>query len=346
MAHARPAGAIASVQALAKLMDDANEHIVEYLEDGSQLFTLYPEREELGLRLDQFVTELVPDLSRTRVQALIDDGKVKVDGHVRKPKFRITPGEVVEVRLPQVVDDEIQPDPIPLNVVFESPDVIVIDKPAGMVVHPAPGHPRGTLANALIAYDPTMAVGGSRRPGIVHRLDKDTSGLIVAARTDRGRQSLVQQWGEQAVRKSYLALVNGQVEENEATIDAPIGRDPKNRQRMAVQRAGKPAVTHFRVLERFPEHTLLHVEIETGRTHQIRVHLAFIGHTIAGDGTYGALAPSPAGLDRQFLHASELAFALPDGVPVALSTPLPDDLAQVLSALRSDQTPPWANDEQ
>lgn len=316
-------------------MDDANEQIAELLEDGSQLFSLYPDREDLGLRLDQYVAEVLPDLSRTRVQTLIDDGSVLVDGHLRKPKFRITPGEVVEVRLPPVSIDEIQPDPIPLNIVFESPDVIVIDKPAGMVVHPAPGHPRGTLANALIAYDPTIAVGGSHRPGIVHRLDKDTSGLIVAARTDRGRQSLVRQWGDQTVKKSYLALVEGHVEEGEATIDAPIGRDPKNRQRMAVVRSGKDAVTHFRVKERFPEHTLLEVDIETGRTHQIRVHLAFIGHPIAGDATYGSSSNGPAGLERQFLHASDLAFSLPDGSPVAFTAPLPDDLAGVLSELRT-----------
>jgi 23S rRNA pseudouridine1911/1915/1917 synthase len=317
-------------------MDDPNDHIAEYLEDGSQLFTLYPERDDLGLRLDQYVTEMMPDLSRTRVQGLIDDGRVLVDGRARKPKFRITPGEVVEVRLPPVVEDEIQPDPIPLNVVYENPDVIVIDKPPGMVVHPAPGHPRGTLANALIAHDPTIAVGGSHRPGIVHRLDKDTSGLIVAARTDRGRQSLLRQWGDQTVKKSYLALVDGYVEETEATIDAPIGRDPKNRQRMAVLRSGKPAITHFQVVERFPEHTLLEVDIETGRTHQIRVHLAFIGHPITGDATYGSPSSAPTGLARQFLHASELAFTLPDGSPVAFSAPLPDDLASILAALRSD----------
>lgn len=316
-------------------MDDVNDQFAEYLEDGSQLFTLHPDREDLGLRLDQYVAEVVPDLSRNQVQALIDDGSVLVDGQLRKPKFRITPGEVVEVRLPAAVVDEIQPDPIPLHIVFESPDVIVIDKPAGMVVHPAPGHPRGTLANALIAYDPTIAVGGSHRPGIVHRLDKDTSGLIVAARTDRGRQSLIQQWGGQTVKKSYLALVNGQVEENEATVDAPIGRDPKNRQRMAALRSGKPAITHFRVLERFPDHTLLEVNIETGRTHQIRVHLAFIGHPIVGDGVYGSPHSAPVGLERQFLHASELGFSLPDGTPVAFSAPLPDDLASILTGLRS-----------
>lgn len=326
-------------------MDDPNDQIAEFLEDGSQLFTLYPEREDIGLRLDQYVTEVVPDLSRTRVQALIDDGSVLVDGQVRKPKFRITPGEVVEVRLPPVADDEIQPDPIPLDVVFESPDVIVIDKPAGMVVHPAPGHPRGTLANALIAYDPSIAVGGSHRPGIVHRLDKDTSGLIVAARTDRGRQSLIRQWADLTVQKSYLALVDGQVEEREATIDAPIGRDPKNRQRMAALRSGKPAVTHFRVVERFPGHTLLDVYIETGRTHQIRVHLSFIGHPITGDSTYGSSSSAPNGLERQFLHASRLAFALPDETPVSLSAPLPDDLARVLQELRTGQDAPLAEHE-
>ena len=178
---------------------------------------------------------------------------MRVDGQQRKPKFRMTPGEVVSVEIPPPRIDEILPDPIPLAVVYEDADVIVVDKPAGMVVHPAPGHPRGTLANALLAHVPGISVGGSQRPGIVHRLDKDTSGLIVAAKTDRGRTALVAQWESRSVEKTYLALVLGSVGDEEATIDAPIGRDPKNRQRMAVVRSGRPAVTHFRVVERFPE---------------------------------------------------------------------------------------------
>src|ERR671910_36927 len=267
---------------------------------------LHPTRDDLGTRLDRYVADQLPDLSRGTVQGLIESGRVRVDGQQRKPKFRMTPGEVVSVEIPSPRIDELLPDPIPLNVVYEDADVIVIDKPAGMVVHPAPGHPRGTLANALLAHVPGISVGGTQRPGIVHRLDKDTSGLIVAAKTDRGRTALVSQWESRSVEKAYLALVSGSVADEEAIIDAPIGRDPKNRQRMAVVRAGRPAVTQFRVVERFPDATLLEVSIETGRTHQIRVHLAFIGHPVVGDQVYGRARLTGPHLDRQFLHASAL----------------------------------------
>jgi 23S rRNA pseudouridine1911/1915/1917 synthase len=317
-------------------MDETPRDPDDFDEDG--LLVLHPGRERLGERLDKFVADSIPDLSRSTVQGLIEAGHILVDGIQRKPKFRMTPGEVVTVAMPPTAPDEIQPDPIPLDVVFENDDVIVIDKPAGLVVHPAPGHPRGTLANALVAHVPGISVGGSNRPGIVHRIDKDTSGLIVAAKSDRGRNALVSQWGDRSVEKTYLALVEGVLEENEATIDAPIGRDPKHRQRMAVVRTGRPAVTHFRVLERFPDATLLEVEIETGRTHQIRVHLAFIGHPVVGDAVYGRAGSAGSNLERQFLHASELAFKLPDGSPVRFRSPLPDRLEQTLSELRGSET--------
>ena len=305
-------------------------------EDDDRSMAFSPEPTDLGMRLDRFVADRLTDLSRGTVQRLIESGQVLVDGVPRKSKFRITPGEVVSVEIPPPIPDEIEPDPLPLDVVYEDDDVIVIDKPAGLVVHPAPGHPRGTLANALVAHVPGISVGGSHRPGIVHRLDKDTSGLIVAAKTDRGRTSLVAQWAEQAVEKRYLALVSGVVEENEATIDAPIGRDPKNRQRMAVIRSGRPAVTHFRIVERFPNATLLDINIETGRTHQIRVHLAFIGHPVVGDSIYGGSRANGPPLKRQFLHASALGFALPDGQRMQWTSPLPADLLGVLEVLRTD----------
>jgi 23S rRNA pseudouridine1911/1915/1917 synthase len=292
-------------------------------------------RDDLGTRLDRFVTDNLPDLSRGTVQGLIEAGHVLGDNQQRKAKFRMTPGEVVMVDVPPPAEDDILPDPIPLEIKFEDDDVIVIDKPAGLVVHPAPGHPRGTLANALVAHVPGIAVGGSQRPGIVHRLDKDTSGLIVAAKTDRGRTSLVSQWGDRSVEKTYIALVAGRIPEDEATIDAPIGRDPKNRQRMAVVRNGREAITHFRVLERFPEATLIEVSIETGRTHQIRVHLAFAGFPVVGDPVYGARSSVAPELERQFLHASALGFALPDGTPLRLTAPLPDDLERALAHLRA-----------
>ena len=314
----------------------ADENGQPMLDEDDGIVVLHPSREDLGMRLDRFVADRLPDLSRSMVQQLIDAGHVLVDEQRRKPKFRMTPGEVVTVEIPPPLDDEIQPDPIPLTIVHEDVDVIVIDKPAGMVVHPAPGHARGTLANALLAHAPGIAVGGSHRPGIVHRLDKETSGLIVAAKTDRGRAALVSQWAEQAVEKRYLTLVVGVITEDEATIDAPIGRDPKHRQRMAVVRSGRPAVTHFRVLERFRNATLLEVTIETGRTHQIRVHLAFIGHPVVGDPVYGRSSAVAPELGRQFLHASELAFALPGGTPVRFASPLPADLQRVLDNLRAE----------
>ena len=249
----------------------------------------------------------------------------------------MTPGEVVSVEIPPPRIDEILPDPIPLAIVYEDADVIVVDKPAGMVVHPAPGHPRGTLANALLAHVPGIAVGGSQRPGIVHRLDKDTSGLIVAAKTDRGRTCAGQPMGRVArLRRPISPWFRAQLEDEEAIIDAPIGRDPKNRQRMAVVRSGRPAVTHFHVVERFPDTTLLEVSIETGRTHQIRVHLAFIGHPIVGDQVYGRARPTEPRLDRQFLHASALGFRLPDGTALRLEAPLPEDLQAVLEELRAE----------
>ncbi len=307
-------------------------------EDSDGFVELRPARDDLGSRLDRYVADQLPDLSRGTVQALIESGRVRVDGQERKPKFRMTPGEVVSVEIPPPRIDEILPDPIPLKIVYEDADVIVVDKPAGMVVHPAPGHPRGTLANALLAHVPGLSVGGSQRPGIVHRLDKDTSGLIVAAKTDRGRSALVAQWEDRSVEKIYLALVTGSVADAEATIDAPIGRDPKNRQRMAVLQSGRPAVTRFHVVERFPNSTLLELSIETGRTHQIRVHLAFIGHPIVGDPLDGRARPTDPQLDRQFLHASKLAFQLTEGAALRLEAPLPDDLEAVLEQLRAGST--------
>jgi 23S rRNA pseudouridine1911/1915/1917 synthase len=315
------------------MTDDVDPREEIDLDEG--VGVLRPTREDIGTRLDRYVADNLPDFSRSTVQTLIENGHILVDGQQRKPKFRMTPGETVTVEIPPPVDDEIQPDDIPLAVVYEDADVIVINKPAGMVVHPAPGHPRGTLANALVAHAPEIAVGGSHRPGIVHRLDKDTSGLIVAAKNDKGRLSLVSQWAEQRVKKTYLALVAGVIEEDQATIDAPIGRDPKHRQRMAVTRSGRPAVTHFNVVERFADVTLLKVTIETGRTHQIRVHLAFIGHPVIGDDVYGRASDDFPELTRQFLHASELEFNLPGGDRVTFSSTLPADLESTLDALRA-----------
>jgi 23S rRNA pseudouridine1911/1915/1917 synthase len=312
-------------------------------EADAEPVTLYPVRAEINTRLDRFVAGHLPDLSRGYVQQLIDDGQVLVDGQIRRRTFKVTPGEVVTVSVPPPVIDVLQPEPIPLNVVYEDDDTLVIDKPAGLVAHPAPGHPTGTVANAVLHHVPGIAIAGSNRPGIVHRLDKDTSGLMVIAKSDRGRSSLIRQWNERSVEKGYIALVAGVVVDDHATIDVPVGRDPVQRNRMATIPNGRDAVTHFEVEERFAEATLLDVEIETGRTHQIRVHLAFIGHPVVGDPVYnrktGPFGGTGAIVPRQFLHARSLAFALPsNGERIELRAPLPADLQRALRQLRGEAT--------
>jgi 23S rRNA pseudouridine1911/1915/1917 synthase len=302
---------------------------------------LFPERADKDERLDKFIAQELQDLSRSYVQKLIDEGAVTVDGYLRQRTFKVTPGQTVVVEIPEPVEHDLVPEDIPLQVVFEHEDLVVIEKAAAMVVHPAPGHPRGTLVNALIHRYPEIEIAGTNRPGIVHRLDKDTSGLMVVALTDRGRRSLVEQWSRGQVTKGYIALVKGVVEPDQATVDAPIGRDPKDRQRMAAIANGRHAVTHFTVNRRFREATLLDLEIETGRTHQIRVHLAFIGHPVVGDQLYnhasGRFGGTGSIVGRQFLHAAKLAFRLPEGTPVEFNSPLPDDLEEPLSKLRSER---------
>lgn len=302
--------------------------------DEAGVIYLRPSVDDRNDRLDKFVARNIPDLSRSYLHELIERGDVVVDGFRRRPAFKVTPGQLIEVRVPPPIDEEILAEPIPIDIVFEDDDVLVINKPAGLVVHPAPGHPSGTLVNALLHHAPDIHVGGRLRPGIVHRLDKDTSGLMVVAKTDRARTSLVDQWQTRSVEKVYVALVSGATEEHEATIDAPIGRDPVHRQRMAVVRGGRSAVTHFVVRERFERATLLDVEIETGRTHQIRVHFQFIGHPIAGDPVYGRAHDTWPELQRQFLHAARLSFDLPSGERMAFASELPHDLTIALEHLR------------
>lgn len=319
--------------------DDQDLLLAEDFDDPVDALTgdveLRPEPEDNGARLDRFVADCLPDFSRATVQSLIEEGRVLVDGQSRKAKFKVTAGQVINVSIPEPTPEAILPEAIPLSIVYEDRDVLIIDKPAGMVVHPAPGHPNGTLVNAVVHHAPEIAIAGTNRPGIIHRLDKDTSGLIVIAKTDRARSSLVPQWESRTVRKTYLALVNGVVGPDEGTIDAPIGRDPVHRQRMAVMRSGRSAVSHFKVLERFAESTLVEVTIETGRTHQIRVHMQFAGHPVIGDPVYGRkMKVQGIEVDRQFLHASGLALTLPDGRAVEFSTPLPRDLAIILDHLR------------
>ena len=320
---------------------DSTPVILSAAEDA-EVFELRPAREQTNLRLDRFVAAELPELSRAYVQQLIERGEILVDGQVRRAAFKMTPGEVVTVAVPPAAEFHLEPEPIPLAVIFEEDDVLVVDKPAGMVVHPAPGHSRGTLVNAVLAHVPGLAVGGLRRPGIVHRLDKETSGVMVVATNDRAQTSLVRQWQERSVEKRYLAVVVGVVEEDEATVSAPIGRDPKTRQRMAAIRTGRDATTHLRVLARAEQATLLDITIESGRTHQIRVHLAFIGYPVIGDGVYGnrqseALARM-LGLTRHFLHARSLTFDLPSGERRRFAAPVPHDLRSAMTALGIDES--------
>ena len=273
------------------------------------------------------------DLTRSRASRLVAVGAVRLDGATVKSSTRLRPGATVEVELPDPADVGLVAEDIPLRIVHQDDAILVVDKDAGLVVHPAPGHPSGTLVNALLAIDPEMAIGLGQRPGIVHRLDRDTSGLMVVARTDAAMARLRAQWQQRSVLKLYLALVAGHPRELVAAIEAPIGRDARDRKRMAVSAEGRPATSHYRVVELFRGCALVEVRIETGRTHQIRVHLASIGHPVMGDPIYGrATVP---GLDRQFLHAARLGFLHPTtGQPIELESPLPPELEAVLAALR------------
>lgn len=292
---------------------------------------------ENGDRLDRLIAARVAEMSRSTAQQIVKAGDVLVNGEVARPATRIKSGDQIELSLPPVPSAaDLAPEYMPIPIVYEDDDVIVFDKPPGLVTHPAPGHERGTLVNALRALRPDLPLIADDRPGIVHRLDKDTSGLIVVAKNERSRLFLLQQWQRRDVEKRYTTLVHGTFNENEGTIDAPIARDPNNRKRMAVVANGRQAVTHFQVRERFGAATLLDVEIETGRTHQIRVHMLFIGHPVVGDKTYGSRPFEPP-VSRQFLHASGLSFALPEsGSPIVLEVPLPEDLQAALNELRSE----------
>jgi 23S rRNA pseudouridine1911/1915/1917 synthase len=310
-------------------------------DDEPQLIEFRPTVEESGTRLDKYLAEQLPDVSRSYLRQLIADGLVQIDGKSRKPSYKIAPAEHIVVEVPPPQPETLVPESIPLDIVYEDDDVIVLNKPAGLVVHPAPGHPSGTLVNALLAHDPTMAVSGTNRPGIVHRLDKDTSGLMVVAKHDRAKLALVEQWQARTVKKGYITLVRGMVAPEEGTIDAPIERDSVNRKRMKTGLHGRPAITHFRVRERFTNATLLDVRLETGRTHQIRVHLAFIDHPVVGDSLYNRFSGPMGGHNaiaaRQFLHASLLGFRLPDGRQLEFGSDLPDDLHAILSTLRHEE---------
>jgi 23S rRNA pseudouridine1911/1915/1917 synthase len=268
-----------------------------------------------GARLDRWLTAHLPGLSRARLQSLIADGMVRVDGDVRKASHRLRGGELVQVTVPPATRDELTPEPRDLVIVHEDEDILVIDKPAGMVVHPGAGNHRGTLAAAVLAHAPEIAVvGGRGRPGIVHRLDKGTSGLLVLAKSQLAYDSLTAQLAARTMRRTYMAVVVGIVARGVGIVDAPIGRHPHDRVRMAIRPAahGRRAVTRFRVVERFRTFSHLELGLETGRTHQIRVHMASLGHPVVGDATYGqGRAAAPVPIDGLALHAMGLSFLHP-----------------------------------
>lgn len=292
-------------------------------------------------RLDKFLVERLPEFSRARLQALIKDGMVTVDGALpRKTGQPLEKGALIQVQIPPPIPSDLEPEDIPLDIVYEDEQMLVIDKPAGMVVHPSAGHDKGTLVHAVLAHAPELeGVGGKQRPGVVHRLDKNTSGLILLAKNDLTHRWLQEQFRAQEVQKAYLALVDGSPATQTGRIEADIGRDAKARQKMAVVVSGKgrSAVSEYLTLESFPKHTYLEVHPITGRTHQIRLHLAFLGCPVAGDTVYGKKR-STVPLDRHFLHAARLTIQLRGAQkPRTFEAPLPQELAEVLSLLRGDR---------
>ena len=300
-----------------------------------------------GTRLDRALAALFPEHSRSGLARLIDEGRVHLDSvPARKPSIRVDAGQTIAIEFPPPAATDIVSQDIPLTVLFEDDSIVVIDKPAGLVVHPAAGHADSTLVNALLFHVRDLSgIGGEIRPGIVHRLDKETSGVMIIAKHDEAHRKLTEEWGTDRVRKEYLALVYGTPPAAKGTIEAPIGRDPRDRKRMAVVRAGRPAVTDYEVLERHRYVSLLRCLLRTGRTHQIRVHLKHLGHPIVGDPVYSGpqwrgipdkkLQKSLQAMHRQALHASRITFRHPrTGEKMSIEAPLPDDLKRLLSSLK------------
>ena len=303
--------------------------------------------EDAGGRLDKVLASRLPELSRTRVQRLIHEGHATADSGVLFPNYRVREGEKVELHVPPPRPSGLAAEPVALNILHEDDDLLVIDKAPGMVVHPAPGHPSGTLVNALLYHCRLLSgIGGEERPGIIHRLDKDTSGLLLVAKHDRSHRHLAGQLKSRKLQRRYQALVHGRMPLPEGTIDAPVGRHPTQRKKMAVvATGGRPARTHYRVLDAWGVLSLLELSLETGRTHQIRVHLASLGHPVLGDATYGAGArpwPGKPALEqavrtfpRQALHAAQVRFQHPGhGAFLTFSSPIPADMANLLTMLR------------
>ena len=300
-------------------------------------FTFAAEKEDVGTRIDVFLAENMEDLSRSGVQKLIDEGMITLNGGKTKANYKLREKDIMDVTVPEVKEVEILPEDIPLDILYEDSDVIVVNKPQGMVVHPAPGHTSGTLVNALMFHcgDDLSGINGEKRPGIVHRIDKDTSGVLMIAKNDMAHQSLAAQLAEHSITRKYNAVVYNGFNEDEGTVDQPIGRNPQDRKKMAVtQKHSRHAVTHYRVIERMEKFTLIEAQLETGRTHQIRVHMTYIGHPLLGDPVYGP-KKQPISLEGQALHARVLGFIHPrTGEYMEFEAPLPPYFEALLERLR------------
>ncbi|WP_297989069.1 RluA family pseudouridine synthase [Anoxybacillus sp.] len=290
-----------------------------------------------GERIDKVIAELNEQWSRSQVQQWLKEGNVLVNGKAVKPNYKCHVDDEVMISIPDPEPLHVEPEHISLDIYYEDADVLVVNKPRGMVVHPAPGHMRGTLVNALLAHCQDLSgINGVLRPGIVHRIDKDTSGLLMVAKNDLAHESLVNQLVNKTVTRKYVAIVHGVIPHDYGTIDAPIGRDPRDRQSMAVVENGKEAVTHFRVLERFDHYTFVECQLETGRTHQIRVHMKYIGYPLAGDPKYGPRKTLP--IDGQALHAGVLGFHHPrTGEYLQFEAPIPYEFERLLDMLRNNR---------
>lgn len=283
-------------------------------------------------RLDKVCSEIFSDYSRSQIKQLLDGGNITVNGKTEKAKYKVKSGDLIRLEEPETRTLELRPENIPLDIVYEDDDVIVINKPQGMVVHPAPGHDEHTLVNALLYHCPLSTINGTFRPGIVHRIDKDTSGLLMVAKNDKAHRSLAKQLKDKTNIREYVALVHGRIAEDEGTINAPIGRSLKDRKKQAVVKDGRNAVTHFEVLKRYRDYTFVKCILETGRTHQIRVHMKYIGHPLVGDPLYGPKKTIKG--NGQFLHAGKLGFVHPTtGKLLIFEAPLPKIFQECLEKL-------------
>ncbi|MSE05497.1 RluA family pseudouridine synthase [Lactobacillus salivarius] len=284
-------------------------------------------------RLDKVVTNIFTDYTRSQLKKMIDDGNIKVNGDVKKANYKVNLGDEITFDKPEVKKLSLEPENIPLDIDYEDDDVIVVNKPQGMVVHPSPGHFEHTLVNALLYHSPLSTINGTYRPGIVHRIDKDTSGLLMVAKNDMAHQSLAKQLKDKTNTREYVALVHGNIKEDSGTIDAPLGRSKVDRKKQAVVKDGRNAVTHFEVLKRYGDYTLVKCVLETGRTHQIRVHMKYIGHPLVGDQLYGPR--KTLGNSGQFLHAEKLGFVHPrTNEYLEFTAPLPENFKKLLVSIK------------